>query len=146
MERFDFKLDAKLVYLEDLREQVTTGRQAGRPPPARTCCRRPCSSAGSGCTRSKFDDLMTIIYTSGSTGRPKGVMLSYGNVGSNVAAIEDTLRLGEDDMVCGILPLFHSMGFTVGLWAVLGTGVRRRVSLQPARRQDRSASCAATTR
>jgi acyl-[acyl-carrier-protein]-phospholipid O-acyltransferase/long-chain-fatty-acid--[acyl-carrier-protein] ligase len=51
-------------------------------------------------------------------------MLSYDNVGTNVAAIEDTLHLTERDSLCGILPLFHSMGFTVGLWAVLGTPVR----------------------
>ena len=52
MERFDFKLDAELVYLEDLREQVTLADKlvaAARRLPA---ARRPCSSAGWACTRS----------------------------------------------------------------------------------------------
>ena len=82
MERFDFKLDAKLIYLEDFREQVTLARQAG----GRTQCVPACPlrflSAGSACIRFKPNDLITIIYTSGSTGKPKGVMLSYDNVGT----------------------------------------------------------------
>ena len=108
------------------------GRQArGRRRHLR-CCRPPCSSAGSGCTSSKFDDLMTIIYTSGSTGKPKGVMLSFGNVGSNSAAhrrhpATGRLRHG----------LRHSAAVSLdGLYRrpVVGAGLgrSRRVSLQPA--------------
>jgi acyl-[acyl-carrier-protein]-phospholipid O-acyltransferase/long-chain-fatty-acid--[acyl-carrier-protein] ligase len=84
-----------------------------------------------GLHKAKWDDLSTIIYTSGSTGLPKGVMLTHSNVGSNVAAIEDTLRLGEGDTVCGILPLFHSMGYTIALWAVLCTDVKGAYHFSP---------------
>ena len=130
MERFDFKLDAKLIYLEDLREQVTTadklaGLLGAYVVPVSVLERRL------GLDKIKLDDVMTIIYTSGSTGKPKGVMLTYRNVGTNVAAIEDTLRLGEQDTVCGILPLFHSMGFTIGMWAVLGTNVKGAYHFSP---------------
>ncbi len=130
MERFDFKLDAELVYLEDLREQVTL---ADKLVAAADTYLLPAAvlERWLGLHKLKFDDLMTIIYTSGSTGRPKGVMLSFGNVGSNSAAIDDILQLGDYDTVCGILPLFHSMGFTVGLWSVLGLGVRGAYHFSP---------------
>jgi acyl-[acyl-carrier-protein]-phospholipid O-acyltransferase/long-chain-fatty-acid--[acyl-carrier-protein] ligase len=130
MERFDFKLNAKLLYLEDLREQVSTAdKVAGIVgtyvlPPA-------ILERWLGLHKNKWDDLSTIIYTSGSTGLPKGVMLTHGNIGSNVAAIEDWLRLGEGDTVCGILPLFHSMGYTIALWAVLCTNVKGAYHFSP---------------
>jgi len=73
----------------------------------------------------KIDDLATIIFSSGSTGDPKGVMLSHFNIGSNIEQIGQTFALQGDDKVLGILPFFHSFGFTVGLWmpAILGVGV-----------------------
>jgi acyl-[acyl-carrier-protein]-phospholipid O-acyltransferase / long-chain-fatty-acid--[acyl-carrier-protein] ligase len=72
----------------------------------------------------KIDDLATIIFSSGSTGDPKGVMLSHFNVGSNIEQIGQTFALHGDDKVLGILPFFHSFGFTVCMWmpAVLGVG------------------------
>ena len=72
-----------------------------------------------GLTKLGPDDLLTIIFTSGSTGRPKGVMLTQRNVGSNVAAVDQIVRLADDDVLLGILPLFHSFGYTVTMWTVL---------------------------
>ncbi len=123
MERFDFKLNAKLVYLEDLREKVTT---ADKLAAAFQAYALPSAvlERWIGLHTIQPDDLFTIIYTSGSTGQPKGVMLSYKNVGTNSAAIDDILQLDDHDMVLGILPFFHSFGFTVGLWSVLALGPR----------------------
>lgn len=123
MERFNFKLDAELVYLEDLREKVTT---ADKLAAAFQAYALPSSilERWIGLHTIDPDELFTIIYTSGSTGQPKGVMLSYKNVGTNAAGIEDILQLDEHDMVMGILPLFHSFGFTVALWSVLALGPR----------------------
>ncbi|MGE4135672.1 MAG: AMP-binding protein [Pirellulales bacterium] len=130
MERFNFNLNAKLLYLEDLREQVTT---ADKLLSALAAYGLPAAALERwlGLHKTQWDDLFTIIFTSGSTGQPKGVMLTHSNVGSNVASIEDTLRLGEGDTVCGILPLFHSMGFTIALWAVLGTDVNGAYHFSP---------------
>jgi acyl-[acyl-carrier-protein]-phospholipid O-acyltransferase / long-chain-fatty-acid--[acyl-carrier-protein] ligase len=130
MERFDFKLKAKLIYLEDFRDQVTT---ADKLVAALDTYLLPSAilERWLGLDKIQPDDLFTIIFTSGSTGRPKGVMLSYKNIGTNVAAIEDILQLGGHDTLCGILPLFHSMGFTVGLWAVLGSDVKGAYHFSP---------------
>jgi acyl-[acyl-carrier-protein]-phospholipid O-acyltransferase/long-chain-fatty-acid--[acyl-carrier-protein] ligase len=130
MERFDFKLDAELVYLEDLREQVTT---ADKLVAALDTYLLPSAvlERWLGLDKIKLDDVFTIIYTSGSTGKPKGVMLTYDNIGTNATAIDDILQLNERDVVCGILPLFHSMGFTVGLWSVLALDVTGAYHFSP---------------
>ncbi len=67
----------------------------------------------------QIDDPLTIIFTSGSTGVPKGVVLTYGNIASNVDGIDASIRLNDRDVVLGILPLFHSFGYTVTMWAAM---------------------------
>jgi acyl-[acyl-carrier-protein]-phospholipid O-acyltransferase / long-chain-fatty-acid--[acyl-carrier-protein] ligase len=69
-----------------------------------------------------LDDLATVIFTSGSTGEPKGVMLSHRNILSNVHQIEEQIHLHDNEVILGILPFFHSFGFTVGLWTPLALG------------------------
>ncbi|MCU1285786.1 MAG: AMP-dependent synthetase and ligase [Acidobacteriales bacterium] len=73
----------------------------------------------------QLDDLATIIFSSGSTGDPKGVMLSHYNIASNIDQIGRTFALSGKDRIMGILPFFHSFGFTATLWMppALGIGV-----------------------
>jgi acyl-[acyl-carrier-protein]-phospholipid O-acyltransferase/long-chain-fatty-acid--[acyl-carrier-protein] ligase len=72
-----------------------------------------------------LDRLATIIFSSGSTGEPKGVMLSHYNIASNIQQLEQVFGLNRNDRVLGVLPFFHSFGFTgtLCLPAVLGVGV-----------------------
>ena len=74
---------------------------------------------------SPMDELATVIFSSGSTGDPKGVMLSHFNIASNISHVTQVFMLDGRDKVLGILPFFHSFGFTAGLWlpAVQGVGV-----------------------
>ncbi len=65
------------------------------------------------------EDLATVIFSSGSTGDPKGVMLSHGNVAANAESMIQATSLGPRDRVMGVLPFFHSFGYTVTLWAPL---------------------------
>jgi acyl-[acyl-carrier-protein]-phospholipid O-acyltransferase / long-chain-fatty-acid--[acyl-carrier-protein] ligase len=118
MEKLGLKIDAEVIYLEDFKEKVTLVDKLAAASAAwivpvgmleRTL----------GLTRLDPDDVMTIIFTSGSTGRPKGVMLTYDNIGSNVRGFSQMLRLDREDVLLGILPLFHSFGYTAILWSVL---------------------------
>jgi acyl-[acyl-carrier-protein]-phospholipid O-acyltransferase / long-chain-fatty-acid--[acyl-carrier-protein] ligase len=78
----------------------------------------------------KLDDTATIIFSSGSTGDPKGVMLSHFNLASNVEQLEQVFHLNEKDRILGILPFFHSFGFTgtICLPPLAGIGVVFQVS------------------
>jgi acyl-[acyl-carrier-protein]-phospholipid O-acyltransferase / long-chain-fatty-acid--[acyl-carrier-protein] ligase len=75
--------------------------------------------------RPQLDDLATIVFSSGSTGEPKGVKLSHYNVASNVAQIGQTFDFDARHRFLGILPFFHSFGFTATLMepALSGFGV-----------------------
>ena len=58
-------------------------------------------------------DLALCLSTSGSTGSPKFVRLSATNVLSNARAIEQALRIGNDEVVLAHLPLHYSYGLSV---------------------------------
>jgi acyl-[acyl-carrier-protein]-phospholipid O-acyltransferase/long-chain-fatty-acid--[acyl-carrier-protein] ligase len=119
MERFEhLKPEAELVYLEDLKDRVTL---VDKLAAAILTWLAPSSFLDRwfGLNEIDPDDLMTLIFTSGSTGDPKGVMLTYRNVGSNVESFHQALQLKPTDTLIGILPFFHSFGYTVALWAGL---------------------------
>src|SRR5262249_28087637 len=62
------------------------------------------------------------IFSSGSTGEPKGVMLTHGNVAANVESMIQATGVNARDRLLGVLPLFHSFGYTVTMWAPLQVG------------------------
>jgi acyl-[acyl-carrier-protein]-phospholipid O-acyltransferase/long-chain-fatty-acid--[acyl-carrier-protein] ligase len=118
LERMPLALDTKLVTLESLLPRV---RMTDKLLGAVGALATPLWLLERllGVHRLGEDHLLTIVFTSGSTGDPKGVMLSERNVASNVEALNAVLRLRESDVVLGVLPFFHSFGYTVTLWAVL---------------------------
>ena len=67
-------------------------------------------------TRRRQDDTATIMFSSGSTGEPKGVVLTHANILSNVLGLSQVFDLGPRDRLLGVLPLFHSFGFTGAMW------------------------------
>lgn len=60
--------------------------------------------------------LATVIFSSGSTVEPKGIMLSHYNILSNIEAISQIFWITSKDRIMGVLPFFHSFGFTGTLW------------------------------
>jgi long-chain acyl-CoA synthetase len=71
------------------------------------------------------EKLAALLYTSGTSGRPRAAMLTHRALRANVeqvAAVEPPM-MRADDVVLGVLPLFH----VYGLNAVLG-GVARHGS------------------
>ncbi|HET8562786.1 MAG TPA: AMP-binding protein, partial [Candidatus Binatia bacterium] len=72
--------------------------------------------------RNRPEDLATVIFSSGSTGTPKGVMLSHHNIISNIEGISQVIQFTPNDRIMGVLPLFHSFGFTGTLWLPLLSG------------------------
>lgn len=114
------KLDvgAKLLDAGDLRKQLTTFDKARAWMLARVVP-LPLLERLLGLHHIRGDDVLTVIFTSGSTGDPKGVVLSQENVASNVRAIDALLHLSPADVALGILPFFHSYGYTTTLWTPL---------------------------
>ncbi|HEY7158484.1 MAG TPA: AMP-binding protein, partial [Gemmataceae bacterium] len=55
-------------------------------------------------------------------GEPKGIMLSHGNIAANIESMIQAVCLQPSDRALGVLPFFHSFGYTVTLWAPLQVG------------------------
>ncbi|HUY47129.1 MAG TPA: AMP-binding protein [Streptosporangiaceae bacterium] len=55
-------------------------------------------------------DTAFLTYTSGTTGPPKGAMNTHGNVVFNSQAYRQWCRLGPEDVIFGVAPLFHITG------------------------------------
>ncbi|MBI5202482.1 MAG: MFS transporter [Elusimicrobia bacterium] len=72
--------------------------------------------------RGPLERMATVIFTSGSTGIPKGVMLSHANVASNLESMAQVFQVGKQDRILGVLPFFHSFGYSVTLWFPLISG------------------------
>ena len=59
------------------------------------------------------DDTCVVLFTSGTEASPKGVPLSHKNLLSNQRAALECIHLPSDNTFYGILPPFHSFGFSV---------------------------------
>ena len=109
-----------MVFLEEIRKTFTLAAKLGAATkafllPAYLLNRRYVKSQ-------KPDDLATVIFSSGSTGAPKGVMLSHRNIAANIEGINQVIQFTAADRIMGVLPFFHSFGFTATIWLPLLVG------------------------
>ena len=82
-------------------------------------------------TRYEWPDLdenapLGLCYTSGTTGNPKGVEYEHRSQYLHTMAIcmTDSMALSATDTVCGVVPMFHAMGWGVP-WAALMLGCKQ---------------------
>jgi acyl-[acyl-carrier-protein]-phospholipid O-acyltransferase / long-chain-fatty-acid--[acyl-carrier-protein] ligase len=130
LEKVPLQLPGEIIYAEDLAEKPRLSEKlaallAGKFFPAWLLERFLGVSHPP-----TLDDTATIIFSSGSTGEPKGVVLSHFNLASNVEQLEQVFHLHDGDRILGILPFFHSFGFTgtLCLPPLAGIGVVFHVS------------------
>ncbi|MBQ3666709.1 MAG: acyl-[Elusimicrobiaceae bacterium] len=109
----------KLIYLEDLKKQITlwdklVGWAASYFP-------RRYYKLIRGNVTSK--DPAVVLFTSGSEGTPKGVVLTHENIQANRLQLLSVLDLGVKDRMFNAMPIFHSFGLTGGMLLPLLSGV-----------------------
>lgn len=124
MDKLNLKINCNTVYIEDLIKNVKLKEKViavikGFMMPGRLSYR---ILFGRRCEKS-IDQLATIMFTSGSTGEPKGVMLSHANITSNLEGLYQIFHIQKDDILMGVLPFFHSFGFTGTMWFPLVSGI-----------------------
>ncbi len=74
--------------------------------------------------KSNDDMLAALLYTSGTSGKPKGVMLTAGNLNANVEQCRRWVSFTKKDIFLGLLPQFHSFGFTATTLIPAAIGAR----------------------
>lgn len=82
-------------------------------------------------TRFEWPDLeeyapLGLCYTSGTTGHPKGVEYEHRAqfLHTLVISLTDSMNLSATDCICGIVPMFHAMGWGLP-WAALMLGCKQ---------------------
>jgi acyl-[acyl-carrier-protein]-phospholipid O-acyltransferase / long-chain-fatty-acid--[acyl-carrier-protein] ligase len=106
------------VYIEDVFATFTGASKALTMAVARLL------PAGILAGATKPDDVAAVIFSSGSTGMPKGVMLSHWNLLANADATAQVYSVDHTDCMLGVLPFFHSFGYTYTLWFPLLQGFK----------------------
>src|SRR5690606_5033852 len=110
--------NVNIVYLEDLREQITLGDKLWWLCYARWLPRR------AGEHGARPEDTAVVLFTSGSEGKPKGVVLAHRALLANISQVRAIVDFNSSDKVLNALPIFHSFGLTGGALLPLMTGTR----------------------
>lgn len=90
------------------------------------------------------DDLALLPYTSGTTGHPKGCMHRHRSLQHNVLAGGLWSNANHEDVVLGVVPMFHITGMVVVLHGTLACGAA--LVLMPRWQREYAARLIATHR
>ena len=80
------------------------------------------------------DHLAVLMFTSGTAGAPRAAMLTHGNLLANIEQARSVPdRVSADDVVYGVIPVYHIFGLNVvlGLSLSVGADGRARAALRP---------------
>jgi long-chain acyl-CoA synthetase len=102
-------LPVNLVTMEELGERSARGE-------------RPALAALQAREQAADDDLAILLYTSGTTGNPKGVRLTNRNIASNISDCLEIFNVQDNDLIIGVLPLFHTFAFTATMGLAMASG------------------------
>lgn len=109
----------KLVPLEEIRKKLTLSMKLKGLFLSMCSVGRILKSMG--VDKIDENDPCVVLFTSGTEAAPKGVPLSHKNIISNQRSAMQCIDLNTDDVLYGILPPFHSFGFSVaGLFPLMG--------------------------
>lgn len=153
-------MPAKDLLVTRLAEVLPDGRSdgAGLPPswadwlnadialPAGT----PCWAEALACTATPptlevgADDLALLPYTSGTTGNPKGCMHKHSSLQHNIFAGGLWANVCHEDVVLGVVPMFHITGMVVVMHGTLAAGAS--LVLMPRWQREYAARLIATHR
>ncbi len=112
------KIESKIVYLEQLKRSLTFREKA-------LAWMRSKKKALTLMKELKINlkpasDMAVILFTSGTESLPKAVPLSHENILFNQSAAASCIKFKRKDCFFGILPPFHSFGFSItGLMPIL---------------------------
>ena len=116
--KMDLPENVEVVYLEDLRKEISGGMKRDAlfsiACPSRLALKNLCPD-------SAFDvnSVATVLFSSGSTGTPKGVVLTHCNFTSNLSGMMRVADVGKQEKILGTMPLFHCFGFLSAFWMPL---------------------------
>lgn len=108
-----FKLEqalssVELIYLEDLKKQVSKLKLLWRVPASRLLPHRFLRRL----FKANKKQPAVILFSSGSEGKPKGIVLSHDNLIGNALQAAEALQARTSDVMVSSLPTFHVFGLT----------------------------------
>ncbi len=112
------KIGIKVIYLEDLRNQITIVDKLSAWVKSKLLnCMNFLPTVSP-------HDTAVVLFTSGSEGKPKGVALSHSNLQANRFQLGSRFNYGITDVVFNTLPIFHAFGLTAGSILPLLAGIK----------------------
>lgn len=116
----------RIIYVEDMREQITVADKLWLMGFAFWMPRVACPDVDP-------HQPAVVLFTSGSEGLPKGVVLSHQAILANMTQLGAVIDFGPDDKFFSALPLYHTFGLIACALMPLMTGTRQFLYVSPLR-------------